>query len=355
MLGDDSARSPAPSVLGRPCFAMASCLALSACDPSAPLEFPATPQLYATSTLTCIVADDGGLDCWGSLARFSNGRAQMFAPIASVSDAHGLECGLTVMARVSCWRAQEAPRPIVSLEQAVELGNGCAVTSAGEVRCWDAEGTEARPLRGLGPIVEVEGNRDYGCARGQHGEVRCWSRAGRPRRLGIDDAVDIALHGEGVWVVHTSGRVSEYRSPSGRWRSGLDEAEREVVGIDDAVEVDGERGACARRSTGEVACWHGGGYQPLFPDWDERGAYEAYAVPGITDAVELVVNSALDGVAHACVRLSAREPDELGVHCWGVLYDNWPAHRVAIEPEAVAPSRVRRIAGPRADATDSGP
>jgi hypothetical protein len=130
------------------------------------------------------------------------------------------------------------------------------------------------PIRGLGPVAEVSVIGEFGaCARERSGSVRCWG-----------DQIDA-----------NAGQLGD-----GRLKATL--APVQVVGIDDAVDIDAGHGTtCAVRSNGKVACW---GYAPF----GERAVHSTpITVPGFEDVAQVSV---------AGSSLCARHHDG-GVSCAG--------------------------------------
>ena len=188
---------------------------------------------------------------------------------------------------------REEPREVAGLSRVVALGAGthhtCAITDAGEVRCWghggygqlgDA-GRDDRPSPvpvPLGaPARSVSGGDGHTCAALTSGAVYCWGRndhgqlgdasfspRATPVRVALpEDAAEVAagrLHtcarGESGWVqcwgMHLFGQLGARVRVTGGHRA----TPAALARLDDAVGLGaGMDHTCALRRSGRVMCW----------------------------------------------------------------------------------------------------
>jgi hypothetical protein len=162
-------------------------------------------------------------------------------------------------------------------------GAACARNRGGGWVCWGAgDGLpglvdEPRPPH---PVHELDGapvvrlGHKFGCAILATGRVACWGReptqgtylSDPPRPVheldGVDDAAELHIKGLRVCVRRGDGSVvcwgydgwgQATGSPS---VAGWAATPQRVPGVDDAIELGlGEQTTCARRRSGELACW----------------------------------------------------------------------------------------------------
>jgi alpha-tubulin suppressor-like RCC1 family protein len=273
----------------------------------------------------------------------------------------GFACAHTATGKVVCWGANDkgqlgngahgdARRPVEVSELrdvtslAVGWAHACATTQQGAVLCWgdDAKGQlgagaskashRRKPVAvpSLRDAVEVAAGREHTCARRKTGEVTCWgdnafgqtgAPAGDPQRspvvvAGLRDARQLAAGGGHSCAVRNGGGVTCWGSNlfgqlgNGASATTLKTPQPQPVAVAklaDAAEVRlGEQSSCARRQTGQVACWGrndagqlGGGTES---DWSTR-----IPVKDLTAAIALGL-----GPRQACAATSAGL-----VQCWG--------------------------------------
>jgi hypothetical protein len=178
-----------------------------------------------------------------------------------------------------------------------EVRAPCVRDAAGQVLCWT--GRASRPtlvpavIEGLPSSASLSADEAQVCTASTGGSVHCWGQ-----------------------LLCIPGEEFEYREL----------ALSKVAGVDDAVEVSvGAKIGCARRATGQVACW--GHVESA----DACADQTAVQVPGIEDAVRVSA-----GFGEACA-IDGRGR----VSCWGrneratlgVAYQDVPfsATPVAIE------------------------
>lgn len=248
--------------------------------------------------------------------------------IAAFGAGSGHVCAVDASAALSCWglnskgqvgagplalQSVRAPTPVVAIGSVRAVAAGmrttCALTAAGEVRCWGANdegvrGDEADEPRfdGQGALPVVQGadglwlGDSNACAR-RAGAILCW---------GANDFAQI-------------GPLEPERVT----------APVEVHPAADAVEAMavGRRFLCARTRGGDVLCRGRNGYGQL-----GRGGTSAFeAAPKKVEGLGRVVDVAAGG-------LSACAVDDGGtVRCWG-----------ALEPKELPPEPSSYVTTPRA-------
>ena len=172
------------------------------------------------SLVTC-AARDGHAMCWGDRQLLGNGKEEIFpgaalpSPVKGIDDAVGVAAG---------------------------IGHGCILRRGGTVACWGAGSGDnfgvgpspasqhvraPLPVTGIADAEQLVAGGGHTCARTRAGRVLCW---------GEND------HGETSQPV-TSGRA-------------VVAVPTAVEGLDDADALTtGEHRTCARRKSGEIACW----------------------------------------------------------------------------------------------------
>jgi alpha-tubulin suppressor-like RCC1 family protein len=177
--------------------------------------------IAAGEALTCAVTNAGGVKCWGdnSNGQIGDGTtADRRSPVAvsGLAGVRALAAGearrcaaLTRAGGVKCWGSnylgelgnettirQLTPSAVSGLDSGVAAiaaggeAHGCALTTAGEVKCWGyngygqlGDGTTANrhspvDVSGLPGGVQAIAAGGYGhtCALTSAGEVKCWGR-----------------------------------------------------------------------------------------------------------------------------------------------------------------------------------
>lgn len=193
--------------------------------------------LDAHDKATCALLASGGVSCWGGSLGFDGGSSRRYRrdPMAIA----------VVASAVAVARGDSA-----------DLGEECALTPEGQVRCWVRTFLDVpigvpdpRPVSGLEGAVALDVGHSFGCAVLGSGAVRCWGR-NHSGQLG-NGTTDESDRRDRLVLPPTRARTSG-----------------------DAVEVTtGDRFACARFRNGHVACWGDNGEGQL-------------GVPGVDRALE---------------------------------------------------------------------
>lgn len=150
----------------------------------------------------------------------------------------------------------EAGDPVCETEiAALERHCGeCGRACAGGLSCAEGECRSPRE------VVEVSAGRFHACVRRAGGKVLCWGQN------------DLGQLGRG------------YTSP-------FESRPAPVVGLDDAVElVSGIATNCARRRSGEIACW-GQGKHHVFGNESERDSSAIVDVPSVPGVAALALST----------------------------------------------------------------
>ena len=193
-------------------------------------------EISANRGHTCALNALGEVWCWGanhhgqvgqisSEAEWTPVRVGLAFPAAQVSAGASHTCVLSREGTVHCWGGEYNATGLVEQESIDDF--------EGQVRNADFAS-----ILGLTGAVWVSAGNDYGCAVTAAGEVRCWSQ-------GI---IDDPQEGE-EW------RHLEYFYAMGD-RRYEGPGPRDVQGLPPVVRVQaGDRRACATTAAGEVWCW----------------------------------------------------------------------------------------------------
>jgi alpha-tubulin suppressor-like RCC1 family protein len=287
----------------------------------------ATVQVAAGFEHTCSVESTGAARCWGvnDSGQLGDGTttdrttpadvAGLSSGVAAVGAGDGHSCALTVAGGVKCWGANGAgqlgdgtttdrltPVSVVGLGAgvaAIALGaaHSCALTTAGAVRCWGS-------------------NFD-----GQVGDSTTWQPALTWERplpvavVGLASGVAAITAGEShTCALTTAGGAKCWgNNASGRLGNGLGDDSRvpvmDVVGLGSGVLALAAGGGhtCALTNSGTVRCWGSNAFGAL-GDETTTSRRTPVTVQGLT-ASALGITAGED---HACAVLSSGS-----VQCWG--------------------------------------
>jgi alpha-tubulin suppressor-like RCC1 family protein len=216
---------------------------------------------------TCVVRDDGHVECWGinSYGQLGDGttersskpvRVGVLSDAVSLAGGTSFTCAIQTGKTVTCWGANYsgqlgdgtksdapalAPVPVKNLTNVIAITAGtyhtCALVEGGDVFCWGKNdhgqlglGTNVESLvpakTPLAKIAQVVATETFTCAREDAGRVFCWG-LNDYGQLGTSPAV-----------------LKEMIKPFA------------VGAIDDATFLwAGFEHACALRRSGAVVCW----------------------------------------------------------------------------------------------------
>jgi alpha-tubulin suppressor-like RCC1 family protein len=250
---------------------------------------------------TCALTSGGGAKCWGSNAygQLGDGTTmQKTTPVAvsglssgvvAISGGYYHTCALTTGGGVKCWGYNEFG----------QLGDG---TASGPEKCSEtACSTTPVDVSGLtGGVTAISGGRDHTCALTSAGEVKCWGENG------------FGQLGDGT----ASGPE---KCPSG---SACSTTPVDVVGLTSGVKAisTGYFHTCALTSAGGVKCW-GNDEHGQLGDGTASGPEKCPGPPGgnpcsttPVDVSGLTSGAAAisAGGAHTCALTTGG-----GVKCWG--------------------------------------
>lgn len=220
-------------------------------------------------------------------------------------------------------------------------GHTCALRASGGMVCWGdnregelGDGTMTpRSTPTFVPVTDIvsmdASNRPWSCAVESAGRLLCWGSNDRGALgiggttpaivtspgpvLGIADATQI---GAGSWhgcAIRATGAIVCWGfGASGALGTGDTDTRHTATAVAASTNADqiaaGGAFNCARQTNGSVLCWGSASQGQTGQDPAGGNVLVPTAVPGITDAEQVVTGS-----SHACVR----RPLGLGVQCWG--------------------------------------
>ena len=280
------------------------------------------PQVETGDTHSCVVQQTGAVQCTGS-----NDRGQL---------GDGTTSSTTNLVDVSLDQAIQ-----VALGKHDSSSHTCAIADADQnVYCWGDAGVDSGagklgndvpagfqptplPVSGLSHATDLSAGMDTTCAVIPPGSVKCWGAndygqlgaqgTGEPSTLPLEVALPAAADAVSVSTYHACARLAGEiwcwgEGYPGDGTQGLIPQPTRANDIDDAVQVGtGVELTCVRRATGEVWCWGKNDAGQLGLGGPSAPVAEPSAVPGIDDAVDLMV-----GPAYACALRSQGR-----VWCWG--------------------------------------
>ena len=319
---------------------------------------------------TCVLATDGGVQCWGSDAYGQlgiGGRLTVLTP-ADVPLANGLtalasgyshSCVITASGGVKCWGANSSGQlgdgtttTRATLAAVSGLAGGvtgaalgyyhsCALTVSGGVKCWGSngngqlgDGTYGQRLTPIdvsgltSGVAAVAAGYYHTCALTSGGGVKCWGNNGNGQlgdgtTNGRNTPVDVSGLAGGVTAIaaggwHTcaltsGGGVKCWGSNSyGQLGDGTTTQRTTPVDVSGltsgviAVAAGGDQ-TCAITGSGGVKCWGLGGWGEL-GDGTSTDRWTAVDVSGLTSGVVGIAA----GNFHTCALTSVG-----GLKCWG--------------------------------------
>jgi alpha-tubulin suppressor-like RCC1 family protein len=225
---------------------------------------------------------DGAVVCWGELVAAD----PVIDRATALASAERTACALRIGGSVWCWRADGTTG--YSVESLVSLGGldaddvvqvalglprqACRRRATGAVECivddrYGHHRGEPVPVGNLERAIAVAAGPRVGCAIQIDRSVRCWELSPYPSGTAYLVAAPIAGLvadeigvGDGYACARTAGDVVCWGDDTvgqlGRGTYAIQVEPTDVAGIDDAVEVFAGGGfTCARRRTGDMACW----------------------------------------------------------------------------------------------------
>jgi alpha-tubulin suppressor-like RCC1 family protein/tetratricopeptide (TPR) repeat protein len=353
------------------CLVIAVPTAISA---SANIQFI---SLSASGTLTCGVAANGSLYCWGSDRRGLIGEDErdtglpLPSPIApeirfqSVSVGDSILCGIATSGRAYCWgSALAARKPVVVSEsltfRSVSSGfsSACGVTTNGVVYCWGLSYSHANDVaefhnnvpvriqaRASFDVVSSSTGQRVACGIANDGAGYCWGQdlGGQAEPGAEHNFVALRVKGEVSYRTVSAGRSGALAIG----RDGItyswsyDDLTPKALNISVRLATIDIRGdlLCATDTAGAGYCWG-----------NDRDAYLGSGSRGEDSGPQqlfgrLTFSSMTVGLYHACGLTT-----EGGAYCWGnsdILGNGLPGDWSI--PTPVANPGVTPVAGNPAD------
>ena len=264
------------------------------------IDAPGGPFVQVTTGAgVCGLREDHSLDCW-----WDNGDLITNLPSGSFSsfEASGpYGCAIRRLdASLACWGSDElsdnSPTGAFSKVSVSEYGRvACAIRASGRLECWDGN-----PFGRVSAVVDPAnqgGSGDYS-----------------------DSAAyaDVSVSGSTACAVRTDGTLDCWGSLL--WGGRLPQSHPQDVR---AVSVGGERGVCALKQDGSIACMTNNSSNTLqAPQWQEApaGNYRSLSV----------------GTGYACAVTTAG-----AARCWlldgNPQYSSYPTRTHGRHPESFAP------------------
>ncbi|OYT93935.1 MAG: chromosome condensation regulator RCC1 [Burkholderiales bacterium PBB3] len=291
-------------------------------------------QVAVGGSHSCALTKAGGVKCWGENTHGELGDGTVIHRAFPV-DVTGLTSGVTAIA--------------------VGVYHSCAVTTAGVVKCWGynssrqlGDGTTTSRsvpvnvnLTG-GSVVSVGAGQDFTCAVTAAGDVKCWganffgqlgagnttARATVGDVVGLSGVTSISVGGSHSCAVTNTGAAKcwGYNGGGGLGDNSLTTRSTPVTvsglatGVAAVAVGGGGAFSCALTTAGGVKCWGVNMYGPAADMYRLTPA----DVPGMTSGITAITK----GAEYTCALTSGG-----GVKCWGFnnsgrLGDNTTTNRI---------------------------
>ncbi|HEX7311876.1 MAG TPA: PASTA domain-containing protein [Gaiellaceae bacterium] len=279
-------------------------------------------RVAAGSDYACALTNGGAVKCWGNNSSGQLGSGGYVNSVTPV-DIVGLASGVTAIAAGG--------------------GHACAITTAGGVKCWGANGSgqlgngtldsSATPVDVSGltsGVTAIAAGGVHTCAVTGAGALKCWgdnyvgqlgdgtlANSSTPVQVsGLTAGVTAVATGDGyTCAVATSGVKCWGNNLFGQLGDGTHDGRStpvDVSGLTTGVTVitAGTTHACALTSGGAAKCW-GGGWNGQLGDGTGVGSPTPVAVNGLASGVTAIAA----GIMHTCAITSAG-----GAKCWGANF-----------------------------------
>ncbi len=230
----------------------------------------------------CAITGSGAVRCRGTLdidAAFERVPELDDVRILAVGDNHA--CAIVDAGSVRCWGrddegelgngydgndSSDVPLDVVGIDDAIDLAlgwqDGCAVTTAGKLKCW---GTgilsgftyyEPREIAGVSDAVGVAMSMYWTCVVFENGTLGCNDSQTRFAAIpGIEGAIDIALGTfDGCALIH-DGTVVCWPMDGGYLDGEEGPAVQPVSGITGATAISAKQFTTCAVVAGGVRCW----------------------------------------------------------------------------------------------------
>ncbi len=294
-----------------------------------PLRFERASGVFVGSAHSCVVSESGRLFCWGRNPtgalgdggtedrNFPAPTVDVHENVVDVAPGSGFTCILTEQGSVECWGSNQfgylgdgtqsdslAPVAVRGLTfgvKDIEAGSAhvCALREEGTVQCWgfdrlgqlgdgddpdrddeDAFSSTPVPVLGIdGEVVQISAGANSTCALLADGTVRCWGWSERGQ-LG---------NGSTVQSVSTPELATEF-------------------GDDNAAVAVGAVHSCVLKTNGTVECVGNNRSGQLGRLTDEENSTSVVQVSGLSGRVVNLVA----GASHTCALIESG-----ALECWG--------------------------------------
>jgi hypothetical protein len=215
--------------------------------------------------LGCGVRADGRLGCWMyydypepvySIDLAPAGTYTEVAVNAPADTSLAAICALRTDRTIACWATDDEhlppPPPGTFRHVAVATGQACGVRDDGALLCWGAVS-----LTDAGPFREVTVGGDRLCALTAAGDARCWERTGAALPEVTGPFTSLAAGAKHVCAVRPGGGVSCW-GDNRFWQSGVPRGP--FLSVDTVDHL-----GCAVKADHSLSCWGERGSPPLGP------------------------------------------------------------------------------------------